>query len=137
MTVIEGIINFLGGYEKERIGVDKLESRTVSYSLMKAPQENVKYYINGVEIHTNYYQLMARLDAKSEQERIANNAWGQGIAEWISQKNREKQYPVLDGYRCTGISVSTPFYINVTDNSNAVYQMTIAIEYEYVKENES
>lgn len=135
MTVIEGIIKFLGGYEKERIGVDKLESQTVSYSLMKAPQENVKYYISGMEIHTNYYQLMARLDAKSEQERIANNAWGQGIAEWISRKNREKQYPVLDGYRCTGISVSTPFYMNVTDNSNAVYQMTIAIE--YVKENEA
>ena len=101
---------------------------------MKAPQENVQHFISGMEIHTDYYQLMARLDAKSEQERIANNAWGQGIAEWISQKNREKQYPVLDGYRCTGISVSTPFY-KATDNSNAIYQMTIAIE--YVKENEA
>lgn len=110
MTVIESIIQFLGMYEIEsRIGIDKLESQTASYSLMKAPQENVQHFISGMEIHTDYYQLMARLDAQSEQERIANNAWGQGITEWINRKDKEKQYPVLDGYRCTGISVSTPF----------------------------
>lgn len=136
MTVIESIIQFLGMYEIEsRIGIDKLESQTASYSLMKAPQENVQHFISGMEIHTDYYQLMARLDAQSEQERIANNAWGQGITEWINRKDKEKQYPVLDGYRCTGISVSTPFYMRVTDISSAVYQMTIAIE--YVKENEA
>ncbi|MCI6710167.1 MULTISPECIES: hypothetical protein [Eisenbergiella] len=133
MTVIESIIQFLGMYEREnRIGVDKLESQAASYSLMKAPQENVQRFISGMEIHTDYYQLMARLDAQSEQERIANNAWGQGITEWIGQKNEAKQFPVLDGYRCTGISVSTPFYMGMTDKAGAVYQMTIAIE--YVKE---
>lgn len=79
MTVIESIIQFLGMYEIEsRIGIDKLESQTASYSLMKAPQENVQHFISGMEIHTDYYQLMARLDAQSEQERIANNAWGTG-----------------------------------------------------------
>ena len=133
MTVIERIIQFLGMYETEsRIGVDKLESQTASYSLMKAPQENVQHFISGMEVHTDYYQLMARLDAQSEQERIANNAWGQGITEWIRQKDEAKQYPALDGYRCTGISVSTPFYMGMTDKSSAIYQMTIAIE--YVKE---
>ena len=133
MTVIESIIQFLGMYETEsRIGIDKLESQTASYSLMKAPQENVQHFISGMEVHTDYYQLMARLDAQSEQERIANNAWGQGITEWIRQKDEAKQYPALDGYRCTGISVSTPFYMGMTDKSGAVYQMTIAIE--YVKE---
>lgn len=71
----------------------------------------MQHFISGMEIHTDYYQLMARLDAQSEQERIANNAWGQGITEWINRKDKEKQYPVLDGYRCTGISVSTPFYM--------------------------
>lgn len=133
MTVIESIIQFLGTYEKEkRIGVDKLESRTVSYSLMKAPKEEVQHFISGMEVHTEYYQLMARLDAASETERIANNAWGQEITEWIRQKNDSGEYPAPDGYRCTGIGVSTPFYMGVTDNSSAIYQMTISVE--YVKE---
>lgn len=131
MTVVESIIQFLGMYEIEsRIGVDKLESQTASYSLMKAPQENVQRFISGMEIHTDYYQLMARLDSLSESERIENNAWGQGIAEWIRKKDDAGEYPVLDGYRCTGIGVSTPFYMEVTDNTSAIYQMTISIKYE-------
>lgn len=131
MTVVESIIQFLGKYETEnRIGVDKLESQTVSYSLMKAPQENVQYYISGTEIHTDYYQLMARLDAKSEAERIANNAWGQGLTEWIRKKSILEDYPELEGYRCMDIGVSTPFYMGMTDNSSAVYQMTVFIKYE-------
>lgn len=132
MTVIESIIRFLGDYEKERIGVDKLESRAVSYSLMKAPKEEVETYISGTEVHTGFYQLMARLDTLSESERVANNAWGQGITEWIRQKDDRGEYPALDGYRCTGIGVSTPFYMGMADESSAVYQMTIEIK--YVKE---
>lgn len=133
MTVIESIIQFLGIYDKEsQIGIDKLGSQTVSYSLMKAPQEEIHHFISGTEVHTDYYQLMARLDALSESERIENNAWGQGITEWIREKDAAGEYPVLDGFRCTGIGVSTPLYIEVTDNTSAIYQMTISIN--YVKE---
>ena len=89
MTIIESIVQFLNQYEKEKIGVDKLGSSTMSYSLMKEPQENVQRFISGLEVHTDYYQLAARRDAASEEDRIANNAWGQGIAEWISQKEQE------------------------------------------------
>ena len=133
MTILESIVRFLGQYEKEnRIGVDKLESQTVSFSLMKAPQETVQHYISGTEIHTDYYQLLARRDAKSEAERIANNAWGQGITEWIRQKSNANEYPELDGYKCTDIGVSTPFYMGDVDMDSAVYQMTVFIK--YVKE---
>lgn len=134
MTVIESIISFLQDYDQEaKIGIDKLESQTVSYSLMKAPQENVERFISGTEIHTDHYQLMARMDAVSEAERISNNAWGQGIAEWICQKSNAGVYPELEGYRCTDIGISTPFFMGSTpDNSSAVYQMTFFIK--YVKE---
>ena len=84
MTIIESIVQFLGQYEADRIGVEKLTSQSTAYSLMKAPQEHVEKFISGLEIHTDYYELMVRRDATSEAERISNNAWGQGIAEWIS-----------------------------------------------------
>lgn len=132
MTILESIVRFLGQYEECRIGVEKLESQTTSYSLMKAPQETVQHYISGTEIHTDYYQLMACRDAKSETERIANNAWGQGITEWIRQKSNVNEYPELDGYMCTDIGVSTPFYMGDADTDRAVYQMTVFIK--YVKE---
>ncbi|MFQ8812360.1 MAG: hypothetical protein ACLR8X_03995 [Gallintestinimicrobium sp.] len=35
MTIIESIVQFLNQYEKEKIGVDKLGSDTMSYSLME------------------------------------------------------------------------------------------------------
>lgn len=60
MTIIESIVQFLNQYEKEKIGVDKLGSSTMSYSLMKEPQENVQRFISGLEVHTDYYQLAAR-----------------------------------------------------------------------------
>lgn len=129
MTIIESIVQFLNQYEKEKIGVDKLGSSTMSYSLMKEPQENVQRFISGLEVHTDYYQLAARRDAASEADRIANNAWGQGIAEWISQKEQAGEYPALDGYVCAGIGISTPFYFGASDNGSAVYQVTIKIEY--------
>ena len=129
MTIIESIVQFLNQYEKEKIGVDKLGSSTMSYSLMKEPQENVQRFISGLEVHTDYYQLAARRDAASEADRIANNAWGQGIAEWISQREQAGEYPALDGYVCTGIGISMPFYFGASDNGSAVYQVTIKIEY--------
>ena len=129
MTIIESIVQFLNQYEKEKIGVDKLGSSTMSYSLMKEPQENVQRFISGLEVHTDYYQLAARRDAASEADRIANNAWGQGIAEWISQREQAGEYPALDGYVCIGIGISTPFYFGASDNGSAVYQVTIKIEY--------
>ena len=73
--------------------------------------------------------LAARREAASEAARIANNAWGQGIAEWISQREQAGEYPALDGYVCTGIGISTPFYFGASDNGSAVYQVTIKIEY--------
>ena len=99
MTIIESIVQFLNQYEKEKIGVDKLGSSTMSYSLMKEPQENVQRFISGLEVHTDYYQLAARRDAASEADRIANNAWGQGIAEWISQREQAGEYPALCMHR--------------------------------------
>ena len=129
MTIIESIVQFLNQYEKEKIGVDKLGSSTMSYSLMKEPQENVQRFISGLEVHTDYYQLAARRDAASEEDRIANNAWGQGIAEWISQKEQAGEYPALDGYVSTVIGISKPFYFGASNNGSAVYQVTIKIEY--------
>lgn len=97
LPAIRSIIQFLGQYEADRIGVEKLTSQSTAYSLMKAPQEHVEKFISGLEIHTDYYELVVRRDATSEAERISNNAWGQGIAEWISRKERTGDYPVLDG----------------------------------------
>lgn len=129
MTIIESIIQFLGQYEADQIGVEKLGSKSTAYSLTKAPQEHVEKFISGLEIHTDYYELMARRDATSVTERIANHAWGQGIAEWIAQKERTGDYPALDGYVCTGLGISTPFALTSADSSSAIYQMTIKIIY--------
>ena len=78
MTIIESVIQFLGQYEADRIGVEKLASQSTAYSLMKAPQEHVEKFISGMEIHTDYYELMARRDATSEAERLANHGVGAG-----------------------------------------------------------
>lgn len=137
MTVSESVIQWLKrfgieGLEKIKdIDTDALKATVASYGLMKAPQENVKCYMSGKKIHTDYYQFSARLDSGTDTDRTDNQAWLDALAEWIAERNREKDFPVLrEGLTCTGISVTSPFYMGKSDSMSAIYQLTIAIRYE-------
>lgn len=137
MTISESIIIWLKRFEAEgmekikSIDTDALQSVSASYGLMKAPQENVKKYLSGREVHSDYYQFMARLDSGTNGDRIDNQAWFEGLTKWVSEKSREKDFPVLrEGLHCTGISIASPFYMGSGDNNTAVYQMTISITYQ-------
>lgn len=136
MTIGESIVQWLQQCEVEgshigSIDTDSLKAAGVSYALMKAPQENVKRYLSGKELHTDHYQFLARLNSGTNTDRIDNHAWFEGLTEWVSRKARERDFPELrDGLRCTGISITSPFYAGQGDHNTAIYQLTIAIKYE-------
>lgn len=135
MTISESTITWLKQFRDVKgVDTDALAAVSASYGLIKAPTENVKRYLSGKELHTDYYQFAARLDTSINTDRIDNQAWFESLTGWVSERNRSKDYPVLrDGLKCTGISITSPFFMGRSDNNTAVYQMTISIKYE--KEN--
>lgn len=136
MTVSQSIIAWLKQFNPEEywemntINTDLQSADTCTYALYKEPIQNVKRYISGKSIHTDHYSIMARLGSQTNNERIENGAWGEALTDWIEEKNRNKEFPILDRGAVSAIAVTTPFYMGKTETKDSIYQMTISIEYE-------
>lgn len=139
MTVSESVIEWLKRFETEggrgigHVETDALKAATVSYGLAKTPQETIKKYLSGKEEHTVHFQFSARMDAKTNADRIENQNWLDALTDWIQQRDQEKDYPILrEGSSCTGIRITSPYYAGQGNMDNVTYMLTVAIK--YVKE---
>lgn len=131
MTVVEAIINWLGQFNISKISTDALPGQSVAYGIAKEPVQNVRTYISGRKVCTDYYEFLARLDSKTEAERNNNHVFMEGLSEWIYDQSKNEMYPELPEHlRCTDIAISTPFHMQATSVDSAVYGFTIKIKYE-------
>lgn len=131
MTVVEAIVKWFKDAEISKINTDALPGQSVAYGIAKAPTQNIKTYISGRRIYTDYYDFLARLDSKTDAERVNNHEFMERLSEWIYEQNTLKTYPELPEHlKCTDISVSTPFHMQRADEDSAVYGFTIRIKYE-------
>lgn len=136
MTVSQAVINWLLTFDSEYgkmtgIDTDIIKGTTASYALVKEPVQNKIEDILGNVTCTDYYQLAARLDSQVNSDRIDNVAFLEALTEWIREKDKAKDYPVIEHGTVTveKIEVTTPFYLGKTDGDNSIYQLTIAIKY--------
>lgn len=134
MTVSEAIIKWLKTFNPEeyrkmnRIDTDIQAAEVESYSLVKEPVQNVRNYLSGKQEITEHYAIMARLSSQTNTDRIENNGFGEALEAWVSEQDRNRNYPILP-VAVQEISVTTPFYVGKTETNNSLYQMTIAIKY--------
>lgn len=134
MTVSDAVIQWLKEFNLEEywrmnnINTDVMHS-DVDYVLVKEPIQNVKKYISGTQIITEHYQLRARLDSVSDSDSIDNTAWLQALTDWIERKNRVKAYPEITAGEVQEIGIATPFFMGVSEEKKAIYQLTIFIRY--------
>ena len=133
MTVSQAIIKWLLSFNSEYgnmsgIDTDIIKGTAASYALVKEPVQNKKKDILGNVTYTDHYQLAARLDSQTNSDRIDNVAFLEALTEWILEKDKAKDYPVIEG-TVEKIEVTTPFYLGKTDGDNSIYQLTIAIKY--------
>ena len=133
MTVSQAVINWLLTFDSEYgkmtgIDTDIIKGTTASYALVKEPVQNKIEDILGNVKCTDYYQLAARLDSQVNSDRIDNVAFLEALTEWIREKDKAKDYPVIE-QGVEKIEVTTPFYLGKTDGDNSIYQLTIAIKY--------
>ncbi len=136
MTVSQSIIAWLKQFNSEayqrmkEINTDLQSPKTCTYALYKEPIQNVKKYLSGKSVHTDHYSIMARLSSQTNSDRIENGAWGEALTDWIEEKNKNKEFPLLEKGVVEEIQVTTPFYMGKTETNDSIYQMTISIKYE-------
>lgn len=138
MTIPESIIEWLKGFQSEseqkmkRIDIDILRAGSIKYALVKEPIQNIKAYITGKKEYTDYYTFTACLPSVNSEECNDNTRFGEALAEWVREKNKKEEYPEIVDAVVKDMSITTPFYLGITQEQNSIYQMTIAIK--YVKE---
>ena len=136
MTVSEAVIKWLKSFNPAeywkmgKIDTDIQSAEVETYSVMKEPIRNIKSYISGRKIITDHYMIQARLASQTNTDRIDNNGFGEALEDWVSQQNKNKNFPDITDAAVTQVSVTTPFCIGSTAKGNSIYQMTVSIKYE-------
>ena len=136
MTVSESIISWLKEFNPaeywkiKHIGTEQQSPNVDSYSLVRAPVQNVKAYVSGKKVFTDHYTIQARLSSQTDADRIDNNGFGEALENWVRDKDMKGDFPQLSEAKVQSVSITTPFYVGRTETNNYVYQMTIAIKYE-------
>ena len=74
--------------------------------------------------------LRARLSSLENMDCVENNGFGEALEDWVSEQNRNKNFPRIPDAVVRHISVTTPFYLGKTATDNSIYQLTVAIKYE-------
>lgn len=136
MTVSGAVIKWLKTFspteyrKMKKIDTDIQSPEVETYSVVKEPVRNIKSYVSGKKIITDHYLIQARLASQTDTDRIDNNGFGEALEEWVYEQNKRKNFPDILGAVVSQISVTTPFYMGRTEQSNSIYQMTVAIKYE-------
>lgn len=134
MTVAEAIKQWLyknGTIEiDEKINTEILGNELGALSLSKMPDNVIIHFIGGSELRTEYYMFFVRKAVQIEHDRISNDEFLENLENWVWQKNKERDYPVIDEKRiCQGVAVSSSYYLFESDEEKGIYTLTIEIKY--------
>ena len=130
MTISEAISKWLAEYDGLVVDTNHVSDGSDQYGLFKSPQRNIVSYIYGSYDITEYYQLMARLNSLSEDDRKDSDEQLEKLTYWADDYPFVHEYPALDGNRqILNISVTGSPYPLSTNSSDTVYQLSIEITY--------
>ncbi|MEG0493371.1 MAG: hypothetical protein RR824_10370 [Clostridia bacterium] len=124
------LADFDGFTVDESIGTEQLEAVASAYGLYKTPQNHVRSYLGGGCDVTAYYRFLARQRTQCERERRDSQALLERFEQWVRARNLARLLPDLGtGRQCHHVSVSNTFSMEQQDESEAVYQLSLSINY--------
>lgn len=135
MTVGECLKDWLGefdGLNFSELLTDFMDAPEGCMALFRSPQKQEKAYLDGSKDITEYYNFFARKSTLLDETRVENQQLLDDLTEWIESKAFEEDYPDLSqvgNLACEDITVNGASAINSQEDDNAIYQVTIAIQY--------
>ena len=135
MTISESIIQWLRGYSggieaTDKITTDQLSADGETYAVFKSPGDIIKNFVGGSRDVTAYYLFICRQSSQTNDMRISNQAWMEGLEHWIRAQNLKRKLPDLgQGRTCWGVSIANSYTMQEQTDSGTVYQFSIEINY--------
>ncbi len=135
MTVSEGLKEWLGDYDNMDISellTDFIDAPEGCLALFKSPSREEKTFLDGSKEITEYYNFFARSSTQLEEKRVENQQMMDDLTEWITEKAFYEDYPDLSkagSLICENVEVSDAASITSQEDDNAIYQLTLAIQY--------
>lgn len=135
MTIAECLKKWLGGYKDaciEELATDFIEGENGSFAIYKAPNNSIISYNDGTSLVTEYYQFFARQPTQIDKERIGNQQFMSDLEKWVEEKNINEEYPDLSAVgnlTCVEISIENSAAVTSQEEDNAIYQISIAVQY--------
>lgn len=129
------MIDWLGefdGLNFSELLTDFMDAPEGCMALFRSPQKQEKAYLDGSKDITEYYNFFARKSTLLDETRVENQQLLDDLTEWIENKAFEEDYPDLSqvgNLTCEDITVNGASAINSQEDDNAIYQVTIAIQY--------
>lgn len=117
---------------KPKVNVDFLDSEIISYSIERVPTNPIlQEYIDGSK---KKQELILFTSRESYGEDVFNNleniGFYENFANWISENNENKNFPILDKKReVLKIEVVTNGYAFATEIDKAQYQIQLKLTY--------
>lgn len=119
-----GILELSGG-----VDVDYLADKSGAVGLYKIPEINKESYIDGSELITEHYILLAKKVSGLKGIRLKNVNVFEAFEDWIEQKNMKGELPTFIKGIVNNIELTSPVHLEESEQKNNVYQCTIAITY--------
>ena len=134
-TVCECLKDWLGEYKGadfSEILTDFIGAPEECLAVFKSPNKEVVPFIDGSKQVTEYYQFFVRRATQIQSQNNENQRLLADLEDWSELQEEEEHYPDLSEagkMTCTEIKVSNSATISSQEDDNAIYQITISIQY--------
>ena len=129
MQKIKEFIETCSLLNKNKIYVDYLKDKTISYSIDRTPSTPIiSTDIIGGKTKQITFDFVVQAPLSSQSViNLANSKFCEDFMEWIENKNRNKEFPDISGMQ--EISCTSPGYILQKTETSAIYIIQMRCQY--------
>ena len=129
MQKIKEFIETCSLLNKNKINVDYLKDKTISYSIDRTPSTPIiSTDIIGGKTKQITFDFVVQAPLSSQSViNLANSKFCEDFMEWIENKNRNKEFPDISGMQ--EISCTSPGYILQKTETSAIYIIQMRCQY--------
>lgn len=129
MQLIKEFIETCELLNGNKINVDYLKDKTISYSIDRTPSNPIiSKDILGGQTKQITFDFVVQTPLSSQAIiNLANSKFCEDFMKWIEDNNKNKKYPKIDGVQ--EISCTSPGYILQKTETTAIYIIQMRCEY--------
>ena len=129
-TISKAVSEWLSGYEGLVIDTERIKDGSDKYGLFRSPNRLITEFADGSYTVKEYYSLLAKQSAISNEERLEADEFLENFCYWADDFYFDGEYPDIGGNRrITRIEVTGSPTAMITSPEETTYQISLAVSY--------